>query len=638
VVAVGAVSLGDGSYLLGGLAPGTYGVLAEPLDGPVGEENLGGIFDASVRIDFRTTYYGGSTAPAGIAVGAGAASRVDLDVGTSAPTLNLTLLGTASTTTPGAFLLSAPPLSVPRGGTFDLAVGSSATTFASVVASMDVSGSGISFDFARRRLFISNRGFVVTLTIAADAPLGARNVSVTAGAEVSVLAGGLIVADQRKLVFPRIESSASSFTGIALSNPSQTADAVLTFDLRDDGGARLATGDAANPAARFLFAEQQLAQLGSEIFNLPTTLVEGWAEVSVWDDPDAVGFFVSFNDRLTLFDGVDVSTRKGRQLWFNVIDKSGFTELDVVNPGASAVTATLSAYSESGASSGSASFTIAARGRLVAANRGRKLADFFPGVSFSAGGHVEIDASGEVTGCEVFGTSAHIAMLAGALPGDAATTLYSAQLANGVGNFFTRVEVSNPNSASASLSLTANLVDAGTGQVTSRRTATRSVAARGKLSEDAASLFGLGTSEALGWIQVSSTSPVIGSVTFGDTGGKFEASVPMQAAGRTRAIFSQVAHGAGSPFYTGIALLNPDNARAAQVAIDVFREDGTKSGSASLRLGPGDRLAKLLDQFVAELSAGQVRGYIRITSDLPILTFELFGDTGGESLVGVPPQ
>ena len=31
-------------------------------------------------------------------------------------------------------------------------------------------------------------------------------------------------------------------------------------------------------------------------------------------------------------------------------------------------------------------------------------------------------------------------------------------------------------------------------------------------------------------------------------------------------------------------------------------------------------------------------GYIRITSDLPILTFELFGDTGGESLVGVPPQ
>jgi len=301
------------------------------------------------------------------------------------------------------------------------------------------------------------------------------------------------------------------------------------------------------------------------------------------------------------------------------------------------VTGTLRAFAENGSVAGNVFVTIPARGRLTAANGRRTLADFFPGTSFSGGGQILTNHSGEVTGTEVVGNSSRLDMLAGMFPEDSASTLYSAQLAHCVGNFFTRVDVSNPSDSAATLTLTANLVDSA-GNVTSRPTATRTLAARGKLSEDAATLFNLGTSQVQGWIQVSSTRAVIGSVTFGDSGGRFEASVPMQGTGRTRATFSQVAHGAGSPFYTGIALLNPDTTRAAQVTIDVFREDGSKSATASLRLEAGQRLSKLLDQFVPALSAGQVRGYIRISSDLPVFTFELFGDTGGESLVGVPPQ
>jgi hypothetical protein len=642
IVTAGAVSLGDGSYLIAGLPPASYRVVAEPLDGPVEQDNLGGIFDSSVKSNFRSAALGGST-PSNVNVSAGIESvRRDIDVGTATASLNLTLLGTESATTPGSFLLGSPPLVVARGRDFQLAVGSTSTTFGSAVNAMEIAGSGITFDFARRGVFSSNRGFVVTLTIAADAPLGARNVAVrndTTG-ELSILPGGLIIIDQRKLLFPRIESSGTTFTGIALSNPNSSTDAVITFELLNDAGSRQATSGGVNPSARFLFGDQQLAQLVSEVFNLPGSLTEGWAEVSVWDDPDVVGFFVYFNDRITLFDGAGVSTRKGRQLWFNAVEKSasGSTELAVVNPGTSAVTGTLKAFAENGSAVGGTIFvTIPARGRLTASNGRRTLADFFPAVSFSGGGHVELDLSGEVTGTEVFGNSSRLAMLAGMFPEDAASTLYSAQLAHGVGNFFTRVDVSNPSDSTATLTLTANLVDSA-GNVTSRPTATRTLAARGKLSEDAATLFNLGTSQVQGWIQVSSTRAVIGSVTFGDSGGRFEASVPMQGTGRTRATFSQVAHGAGSPFYTGIALLNPDTTRAAQVTIDVFREDGSKSGTASLRLEAGQRLSRLLDQFVSALAAGQVRGYIRISSDLPVFTFELFGDTGGESLVGVPPQ
>src|SRR5262245_43040519 len=157
IVTAGAVSLGDGSYNIAGLPPATYRVFAEPLDGPVGEENLGGIFDSTVKSNFRSAAFGGSS-PSSVTVSAGIEStRRDIEVGTATASLNLTLLGTESATTPGSFLLGAPPLVVARGRDFQLAVGSTASTFAPSVNGMEITGSGITFDFSRRGVFTSNR-------------------------------------------------------------------------------------------------------------------------------------------------------------------------------------------------------------------------------------------------------------------------------------------------------------------------------------------------------------------------------------------------------------------------------------------------------------------------------------------------
>jgi hypothetical protein len=38
------------------------------------------------------------------------------------------------------------------------------------------------------------------------------------------------------------------------------------------------------------------------------------------------------------------------------------------------------------------------------------------------------------------------------------------------------------------------------------------------------------------------------------------------------------------------------------------------------------------------LPGGQMSGYIRVSSDYPIMAFELFGATDGRLLAAVPPQ
>src|SRR5260370_1349921 len=58
---VSTLSQRDGSYILRFVPPDTYRVYAEPLDGPVTPQNIGGGFNgfySSVKTNFCTTYFG----------------------------------------------------------------------------------------------------------------------------------------------------------------------------------------------------------------------------------------------------------------------------------------------------------------------------------------------------------------------------------------------------------------------------------------------------------------------------------------------------------------------------------------------------------------------------------------------------
>ncbi len=53
----------DGTYQISGLAPDSYSLYAEPLDGPVMEDNIGGQYDSRVNVNFTTTFLGGTLNP-----------------------------------------------------------------------------------------------------------------------------------------------------------------------------------------------------------------------------------------------------------------------------------------------------------------------------------------------------------------------------------------------------------------------------------------------------------------------------------------------------------------------------------------------------------------------------------------------
>src|SRR5207245_1087812 len=94
---VSTLSQRDGSYILRFVPPGTYRVYAEPLDGPVTAQNIGGStngFFAGIKTNFGTTYFGNVSTLAeatGIDVAPNSVSSSDIQtLPASATGLNLT--------------------------------------------------------------------------------------------------------------------------------------------------------------------------------------------------------------------------------------------------------------------------------------------------------------------------------------------------------------------------------------------------------------------------------------------------------------------------------------------------------------------------------------------------------------------
>jgi len=207
---------------------------------------------------------------------------------------------------------------------------------------------------------------------------------------------------------------------------------------------------------------------------------------------------------------------------------------------------------------------------------------------------------------------------------------YSAQLASIPPSWFTSIKLINTTDSARSLTITAVAED-GSNLANPAQIQLQA----GELEEiDAVELFGF-EKAAVGSLKVEADGGgVIGDVVFGDSANyKYAASLPLQSITFTEAVFNQVA--STDDFYTGLALFNPGT-QAANVTIEVYTADGNKSGELNQELGPGRRLSKLLRELIPD-TAGQVRGFIRIRSDVPLVAQELFGDINLNLLSSVPP-
>src|SRR5262249_26616207 len=96
-----------------------------------------------------------------------------------------------------------------------------------------------------------------------------------------------------------------------------------------------------------------------------------------------------------------------------------------------------------------------------------------------------------------------------------------------------------------------------------------------------------------------------------------------------------VAGGAG--YYTGLALVNGDDAYPSVVSLDVFDSAGNLTSEAAITLNPGEHAANILDVFLNQ-PIGQTDGYVHVTSTRPIYAMELIGSSDPGSLANITAQ
>jgi len=304
------------------------------------------------------------------------------------------------------------------------------------------------------------------------------------------------------------------------------------------------------------------------------------------------------------------------------------TRVSLVNPNSVPITLKLTLRGATSVALGTKTLALAARGYYF-----DSVANTFAGIPSVSSGYIEVECveGPGAIGFELVQLTNHTTLIGlnAAVPDDA-TRLYSAQLAE-VPGLFTNIKLINTSDSALNVDLTAVLIDADGKPFT--QVSSKSLKAGEVLERDAASIFGWAAGAAnVGSLRVDSSGPgLIGDVVFGDTGYVYNAALLLQTERFKKAVFSQVANGLG--LFTGLALYNPGGTMAA-ATIQVFSEDGEITGEATVHLGPYSRTAQLLTELVPS-TIDQIKGYVIIQSELPLIAQQLFGD--GRFLAAVPP-
>ncbi len=462
--------------------------------------------------------------------------------------------------------------------------------------------------------------------------------------EITTLGGPSLLAD---LHFPFYQADGETFVGFAVSNFSEEL-ANLQFQAFEPDGAPL---EGLNPAAFQLGADGQLAKLGNEIFELPGTASQfGWVLLDT--DNREVGSFFQFGGAGRL-DGSVALPRSSSQSYFTRIfsgpsafrGEAASTLLTIANPNLEEVEIelTLVQNSESdgietnGLPENTPTRMIPAKGFLS-----ETVASLFGEEAVSQGYvFVQVTSGAGVVGFELVelaGGGTVIGLNAAVATGGIES--FSAQLAS-ASNVFTNVNLINTTDQHRGLSLEAISED---GSLLA--SAAVDLDAGEVFSQDMTEIFGLDNAAYDGTapqgsdvIQASlrvqaSGEGVIGDIIFGDPLGVTNAAaLPLQTQTFTEAVFNQVANGLG--LFTGLAFYNPEP-ESAQILIQVFSPEGDLVGEETLELPAGQRLARLVPQLVPD-SDGQIGGYIRVSSDQPLIAQQLFGTLTLSLLSAVPP-
>lgn len=424
---------------------------------------------------------------------------------------------------------------------------------------------------------------------------------------------------------PVLSTRPDEFLGIAFTNAHRPAAPLDSSESEEHAFQEIIRMRAFLPSGE-MFAEHQLAvgsliQEAALLAEFFPNLTDGWVEIAS-SGPDTVGFTLLGTSDLRYLDGAILETFKGETLLLPEIRTQAGedTVLLMVNPESEPQTAVIRLVSSNGVYEHSTPLAPNGMSRISIRE------------SFGAGlnGFVEaIPAAGFRLGAiQLFGTTESIGGLAGIPLSEAFHELFGAQLAV-TPAMDTLMNIINlgPDSAVSLEAVDESGVVLALRQIELQEGEQLRVSAR--------EFFELQSQSLVGWLRVhSADARLLGSVSFQDPNGRFLASLPLQHRPAREFIFSHVAH--TDEIFTGVALLNP-NAAPALIALEVFDPQGALVGTTLRELRAGQKLARLVHEWVPELER-QGGGFIRVRASHPIFGFALFGAPDLRYLAAVPQQ
>lgn len=439
-----------------------------------------------------------------------------------------------------------------------------------------------------------------------------------------------------EVAFPFRAQSDATYTAFALSNPLNFSVNVTLTPYYGSGSAIM------DPVTLTIPANGQIARLATDVdvFGPGFNATAAGTIRAVGRTPTLAGFYLLGDINGPRLDGATAEENTtGNWIWPVVFRQTPapFTTFEMFNPGTATAGVTLTLSDSNGTTVATSSRSIAASGTVT-----QRFEELFPGVDLNsfAGGYVTGQSDVPLVVRETFGNSYDSNVLPGRA-GQALSTFYLPHFASG-GGYTTELTLVNTD-LTAVAGLTVTLLD--NNGTTIGTPAAISIQPRTQTIQTLADLFpALGESLTTGYIRIDvaqffkgpfpATPLITGSLRFSAANGSSSSALPLVTSAASEFVYSHVAETAG--YWTGVAILNT-NSTSASVTLEVFTAGGASLGAKSLTLLPGHKIAQLLDQLIPA-TAGRSGGYVRITSDLPVTSFSLFGSNDGLSLSAIPLQ
>jgi DNA-binding beta-propeller fold protein YncE len=476
-----------------------------------------------------------------------------------------------------------------------------------------------------------------------------------------------LIRDTTHLAIHRALSSEDFFTGVALTNVSEEDANLIVTGLSNTGivfADDPSTEDVVefvNPREITLPAGHQLARTSDElILSSEEGRVEGWFDIDS-DRPELKAFFLTGDLALKRLDGAVAAPRTSQRVILPEVRVTDgmVTEITVLNPNRQSARFSMDLVSHEGEVLGTFNRDLPSRGLFTGLVRDPDPDDganvgIFPESFFEdfEDGYLVVTTPTGVMAYQRYFDVERMSSVNGLPVSDRderATTFYLPQFAlfQGADTFLKLINShpkpveddeqgegdngqgdneeggTDPEEEAEARRLTVDLRVLGNDGFDLAAPVTLRLEAGQSVRQSVADLFGLNDPGDVvgGWILVEvDKEGLVGSAELRLFAGRAMTTVPLQDRTSTDLVFSHVAQGLG--LSTGLALINP-GASTANVAIEVFFEDGELNQSVEFALPAGARDAQLLNEYFADFGE-QVGGYIRVTSDQNLAGLELF--------------